>query len=88
MALDPGNGVTGFGTKLTIDGAGWRRPASVTGLLKLAVEPTFTVNVAGVPAQTDAAGGVTARVKPGVIEQPGNLNLPMRVFQLNAAVVE
>ena len=81
IELDPGKVGTGFGVNPTVLGAGLPDAASVTGLLKAAVDPTFTVNVTGVPAQTEAADGVVLSVKPAVKLQFANLKLPMRVLQ-------
>ena len=87
MVLEPGRVGIGFGEKLTVEGAGLPLADSVTAPLKPPVEPALMVTEAGVPAQTEVSAGVGASVKPGSSEQPGNLKLPMRVRQLNDAVV-
>ena len=80
--LEPGSVGTGFGLNVAVVGDGLPVAASVTGLLNEATEPTSTLNVAGVPAQTWTSAGVAFSVKPGV-PHSANLKLPMRVRQLN-----
>ncbi len=84
--LEPGSVGTGFGANVALDGDGLPVAASVTGLLKSETEPTSMLYVAGVPAQTETSSGVDCSVKPGV-PHSANLKLPMRVRQLNWAVV-
>ena len=75
--------VVGFGTNAAVTPLGRPEADNVTLPLKPFVGTTVIVLVPLLPCATVRVLGVAVRVKFGLPEQPGKMNVPMAVLQLN-----